>query len=72
MALGFSLNMAAQAPCCKGDAKPTHQFKYSKQATEFCFYANPDAKSVVLRLYDEGLGGKPVKSVKLKQDKQHL
>ena len=44
--------------------------EYTKQATDFCFYANPDAKSVVLRLYDEGLGGKPVKTVKLQQDKQ--
>ena len=71
MALGLSLSAAAQKECCKAKAcQPTHQFKYTKQATDFCFYANPDAKSVVLRLYDEGLGGKPVKTVKLQQDKQ--
>ena len=71
MALGLSLSAAAQKECCKAKAcQPTHQFTYTKQATDFCFYANPDAKSVVLRLYDEGLGGKPVKTVKLQQDKQ--
>ena len=71
MALGLSLSAAAQKECCKAKAcQPTHQFRYTKQATDFCFYANPDAKSVVLRLYDEGLGGKPVKTVKLQQDKQ--
>ena len=71
MALGLSLSAAAQKECCKAKAcQPTHQFKYTKQATDFCFYANPDAKSVVLRLYDEGLGGKPVKTVKLQQDRQ--
>ena len=71
MALGLSLSAAAQKECCKAKAcQPTHQFKYTKQATDFCFYANPDAKSVMLRLYDEGLGGKPVKTVKLQQDKQ--
>ena len=62
MALGLSLSAAAQKECCKAKAcQPTHQFTYTKQATDFCFYANPDAKSVVLRLYDEGLGGKPLK-----------
>ena len=71
MALGLSLSAAAQKECCKAKAcQPTHQFTYTKQATDFCFFANPDAKSVVLRLYDEGLGGKPVKTVKLQQDKQ--
>ena len=71
MALGLSLSAAAQKECCKAKAcQPTHQFKYTKQATDFCFYANPDARSVVLRLYDEGLGGKPVKTVKLQQDRQ--
>ena len=71
MALGLSLSAAAQKECCKAKAcQPTHQFTYTKQATDFCFYANPDAKSVVLRLYDEGLGGKPVKTVKLQQDRQ--
>ena len=71
MALGLSLSAAAQKECCKAKAcQPTHQFTYTKQTTDFCFYANPDAKSVVLRLYDEGLGGKPVKTVKLQQDKQ--
>ena len=71
MALGLSLSAAAQKECCKAKAcQPTHQFTYTKQATDFCFYANPDAKSVMLRLYDEGLGGKPVKTVKLQQDKQ--
>ncbi|MBQ6423532.1 MAG: type I pullulanase [Prevotella sp.] len=71
MALGLSLSAAAQKECCKAKAcQPTHQFTYTKQATDFCFYANPDARSVVLRLYDEGLGGKPVKTVKLQQDKQ--
>ena len=71
MALGLSLSAAAQKECCKAKAcQPTHQFRYTKQATDFCFYANPDAKSVVLRLYDEGLGGKPVKTVKLQQDRQ--
>ena len=71
MALGLSLSAAAQKECCKAKAcQPTHQFKYTKQATDFCFYANPNAKSVVLRLYDEGLGGKPVKTVKLQQDRQ--
>ncbi len=71
MALGLSLSAAAQKECCKAKAcQPTHQFTYTKQATDFCFFANPNAKSVVLRLYDEGLGGKPVKTVKLQQDKQ--
>ena len=35
--------------------------------TQFCFIAAPDAKKPVLRLYKEGQGGKPVRTVRLKK-----
>ena len=35
--------------------------------TEFVFVASPKAKNPVVRIYEEGIGGKPVKTVKLKQ-----
>ncbi len=34
--------------------------------TEFCFVASPKAKNPVVRIYDEGIGGKPVKTISLK------
>lgn len=43
---------------------------YRKEATSFHLFAPHKAKRVLLRLYDEGMGGKPFKTIKMTRDKQ--
>ena len=70
MTFGFMHTSVAVADCPKAQApRPAYEVDYSPKATQFRFFADPKAKKVVLRLYNEGLGGAPVKTVKLKQDK---
>ena len=45
---------------------------YSSGASEFSVETNDDAQQVTLRIYDEGLGGKPVKTVDMKRGQGNL
>ena len=42
---------------------------YSPSASAFSVETNDDAQQVKLRIYKDGLGGKPVKTVNMKRDK---
>ena len=53
----------AQAPLV-GDGG---HYDTATHETLFLFVASPDAKKPVLRLYKEGMGGKPVRTVRLKR-----
>ena len=46
-------------------AQPFQEMTYTPEKTQFTLFAPNDAKRVTLRLYKEGLGGKPVKTVKM-------
>ena len=48
-------------------AQPFQEVMYSPEKTVFTLFAPNDAKQVVVRIYDEGLGGKAKKSVKMKR-----
>lgn len=48
-------------------AQPFQEVIYSPEKTVFTLFAPNDAKRVVVRIYDEGLGGKAKKSVKMKR-----
>ena len=48
-------------------AQPFQEVVYSPEKTVFTLFAPNDAKQVVVRIYDEGLGGKAKKSVKMKR-----
>ena len=48
-------------------AQPFQEVVYSPEKTVFTLFAPNDAKQVVVRIYDEGLGGKAEKSVKMKR-----
>ena len=48
-------------------AQPFQEVIYSPEKTMFTLFAPNDAKQVVVRIYDEGLGGKAKKSVKMKR-----
>ena len=48
-------------------AQPFQEVAYSPEKTVFTLFAPNDAKQVVVRIYDEGLGGKAKKSVKMKR-----
>ena len=41
---------------------------YGPESTYFCIETNNDAQQVKLRIYKDGLGGKPVKTVNMKRD----
>ena len=43
---------------------------YTPAASEFTIETNADAQQVKLRIYNEGLGGKPVKTVNMKRGRQ--
>ena len=45
---------------------------YSPGASEFSVETNDDAQQVTLRIYEEGLGGKPVKTVTMKRGQGNL
>ena len=44
-----------------------NEVNYTPEKTQFAIFAPDDAKKVTLRLYREGLGGKAVKTVKMKR-----
>ncbi len=44
------------------------EVEYAKEATTFRLFAPKDAKSVKVRIYKQGLGGKAVKTVKMTSD----
>ena len=44
--------------------------KYTTAASEFTVETNADAQQVKLRLYKEGIGGKPVKTINMKRGQQ--
>ena len=46
-------------------AQPFQEMNYTPEKTQFALFAPNDAKRVTLRLYKDGLGGKPVKTVKM-------
>ena len=49
-----------------------NEVNYTPEKTQFAIFAPDDAKKVTLRLYREGLGGKAVKTVKMKRTaKEH-
>jgi len=50
--------------------RQSYECNYTPTATTFRFFAKPKGKNVVLRLYKEGMGGSPLKTIKLKRDKQ--
>ena len=48
-------------------AQPFQEVIYSSEKTVFTLFAPNDAKQVVVRIYDEGLGGKAGKTIKMKR-----
>ena len=56
LSLLFPKKVAAQA---------FQEVSYSPEKTQFAFFAPNDAKKVVVRIYEAGLGGKAVKTVKM-------
>lgn len=43
------------------------QYNAETKKTEFAVLATPDANQVLLRIYKEGIGGKPIKTVKMRK-----
>ena len=50
-------------------AQPQLQVDYAPDKTRFAVFTNADAQQVKLRIYKEGIGGKPVKTVNMSPDK---
>ena len=48
-------------------AQTFQEVNYTPEKTQFALFAPNDAKRVTLRIYEEGLGGKAVKTVKMKR-----
>ena len=48
-------------------AQPFQEVVYSPEKTVFTLFAPNDAKQVVVRIYEEGLGGKAGKTIKMKR-----
>ncbi|MBO4814646.1 MAG: type I pullulanase [Muribaculaceae bacterium] len=57
--------MAATA----ASAQVGNEMKYTPQATTFSLTTLPTTQAVTLRLYNEGIGGKPFKTIKMTADK---
>ena len=51
----------------KAGAQNFNEACYTPEMTRFQLFAPDSAKRVTLRIYDEGQGGKPVKTVKMKR-----
>ena len=49
-----------------------NEVAYTPEATTFSLFAPNDAKKVIVRIYQEGLGGKPLKTVKMKRTGHEL
>ncbi len=68
LSLLFPRQADAQSPDLLAD--PAIAFKevsYSPEATQFALFAPNDAKRVTLRIYQNGIGGKAVKTIKMKR-----
>ena len=48
-------------------AQTFQEVNYTPEKTQFALFAPNDAKRVTLRIYEEGQGGKAVKTVKMKR-----
>ncbi len=67
MALLYAVTAAAQgSPAASLLTGNLSEATYSPVATQFKIETLPGAKAVKLRLYNEGMGGKPIKTVNLK------
>ena len=49
----------------KVTAQPFQEVNYSPQKTQFTLFAPNDARKVTVRIYQEGLGGKAQKTIKM-------
>ena len=68
LSLLFPRQADAQSPGLLAD--PAIAFKevsYSPEATQFALFAPNDVKRVTLRIYQNGIGGKAVKTIKMKR-----
>lgn len=73
----FFALLAAYGPSAHAEAKAVdpdsmslnyyQQCSYQPSSTSFRFLGNPIKGKVTLRLYDDALGGKPVRTVKMKK-----
>jgi len=60
------LTMALAIVCAVG-AMAYDEMSYSPKATEFTLQTLPEAVAVKVRIYNEGIGGKPVKTLTMKR-----
>ena len=68
LSLLFPRQADAQSPDLLADpAIAFQEVSYSPKATQFAIFAPNDAKRVTLRIYQNGIGGKAVKTVKMKR-----
>ena len=68
LSLLFPRQADAQSPDLLADSAIAFQeVSYSPKATQFAIFAPNDAKRVTLRIYQNGIGGKAVKTVKMKR-----
>ena len=68
LSLLFPRQADAQSPDLLADpAIAFQEVSYSPKATQFAIFAPNDAKRVTLRIYQNGIGGKPVKTIKMKR-----
>ena len=51
----------------KATAQPFQEVKYTPEKTQFALFAPNDAKKVTVRIYQDGLGGKPLKTIKMQR-----
>ena len=49
----------------KVTAQPFKEVNYTPEKTQFTLFAPNDAKKVTVRIYQDGLGGKALKTVKM-------
>ena len=68
LSLLFPRQADAQSPDLLADSAIAFQeVSYSPKATQFAIFAPNDAKRVTLRIYQNGIGGKAVKTIKMKR-----
>ena len=68
LSLLFPRQADAQSPDLLADpAIAFQEVSYSPKATQFAIFAPNDAKRVTLRIYQNGIGGKAVKTIKMKR-----
>ena len=68
LSLLFPRQADAQSPDLLADpAIAFQEVSYSPEASQFTLFAPNDAKRVTLRIYQNGIGGKAVKTVKMKR-----